>query len=505
MKRSAGWICLCVLLLALSAVLPTGCANIIPPSGGAKDTIAPVLLQSTPRDSTRHFTANRIVLNFDEYVTLDNYIENVIVSPYQKKPPQIDAKLRTITIKLKDSLEANTTYTINFGNAIKDVNEGNIAKQFKYVFTTGDTIDNGAISGRVQLAATGKIDTTLLVVLHNNLNDTAIHKLPPRYYAKLDGKGRFQFTNLPQGRFNMYVIPNDYNKRMDDSTKLFAFMDSSVTISAPHPNLVLYAFQEFVEKPRTSSNSQANANAKKKTEDKRLKFTTSLSAGNQDLLGNIEFIFNRKLKTFDSSKIILADTNNVPVKNVRYLWDTSLTKITLIHPWPEDTEFKLLLQKDAISDSADVSLLKGDTIRFRTKKESEYASMRLRFSGLDTAKHPVLQIVQGDKVIDSMPITKKEMFWPKYHPGEYFLRILLDDNNNGTWDPGHFWEGKKQQPELVFPADPAKVNLRTIFDSEWDVKIQYDLPPDAPKAAPKAPGNKSTAPSSNKGKPGRRN
>lgn len=487
-----------LLLVTFAGLLPTGCANIIPPGGGPKDTLAPVLQVSSPRDSTRHFTANKITLNFDEYVTLDNYQENMIISPYQKKPPLVESKLRTVTVKLKDTLEPNTTYTINFGNAIKDVNEGNVARQFKYVFTTGSVIDSGMVEGRVQLAATGKIDSTLIVVLHNNLTDTAVRKLPPRYYARLDGRGRFKFTNLPPGRFNMFVIPNDYGKRMDDSTKQFAFLDSSITIGAPHPSLVLYAFQEFREKPRTSTIS--NAAPKKKSEDKRLKYTSSLANGNQDLLGNIELVFNRKLKSVDSGKIILTDTNYTPLKGVHYKWDTTLTKIDILYNWPEDTELRLLVQKDAVADSENISLLKSDTARFRTKKESEYGSMRLRFREVDLSKHPVLQIVQNDKVIDSVPIpATKELYWQRYHPGDYQLRILLDSNRNGTWDPGHYWEGPKQQPELVFPADPAKISLRSILDAEWDIKIQYDLPPDLPKPQPRA-APKANNSGNNKGK-----
>lgn len=477
------------LLFGCISLLPAGCANIIPPGGGPKDTLAPVLLSATPRDSTRHFNAKTITLNFDEYVTLDNYSENVIVSPYQKKPPLVESRLRTVTVRLKDSLEPNTTYTINFGNAIKDVNEGNVARQFKYVFTTGDVIDSGSLEGRVQLAFNGKIDTTLIAVLQNNLNDTAIRKLPPRYYAKLDGKGRFHFTNLPHGRFNIFALPNDYNKRLDDSTKLFAFYDSVITIGQPHPPLVLYAFQEFQEKPKTPAIAAATSSGKEKDKDKkvdrRLRFTSSLSSGNQDLLGNIDFVFNRKLKTVDSSKIILSDTNFAPVKDVHFILDTSRTRLTLLHKWPEDTHFKLVLQKTAVADSSDTTLSRNDTIAFKTKKESEYGSVVLRFGSLDLSRHHVLQFVQSDKVVDSIPITQKELRWRLFHPGDYQLRILLDSNQNNTWDPGHFWEGRKQQPELVFPADPAKITVRSNWDNEWDIRMQTDLPPDLPKEAPK--------------------
>ena len=121
----------------------SGCAQIIPPTGGPKDTLAPVLLQAVPRDSTTNFTGNKITLNFDEYVQLDNNLqEQLIVSPTPKVAPSIEAKLKTVTIKIKDTLEPNTTYSIDLGNALKDINEGNALRNFTYLFTTGSKFDS---------------------------------------------------------------------------------------------------------------------------------------------------------------------------------------------------------------------------------------------------------------------------------------------------------------------------------------------------------------------------
>ena len=114
-----------------------------------------------------------------------------------KNNPLIEYKLKNVTIKLKDSLEANTTYTINFGKSIRDVNEGNEAKNFTYTFSTGNSIDSNTLSGKIILAEDGKIDSTLIAILHRNTNDTAIYKTKPRYIAKLKGDGSFTFKNLP--------------------------------------------------------------------------------------------------------------------------------------------------------------------------------------------------------------------------------------------------------------------------------------------------------------------
>jgi hypothetical protein len=210
-KRIPGYFTLFILLISIIFFFAgTGCANIVPPGGGPIDSLPPVLVSAVPADSSTNFKGNRITLNFDEYVDIQNQFENVIVSPTPKNPPIINNHLRTISVRIKDTLEPNTTYSIDFGNGLRDINEGNIYKNFTYIFSTGNTIDENTFSGNVIMAETGKIDTTLIVVLHRNLDDSAVVKERPRYIAKLDGKGNFQFRNLAAGTFAVYVVPNDF-------------------------------------------------------------------------------------------------------------------------------------------------------------------------------------------------------------------------------------------------------------------------------------------------------
>src|ERR1044071_5786669 len=151
MKRISLFFLLILFILKIE-VLTTGCANIIPPSGGPRDSLPPVLIKATPVDSARNFTGNRITFTFDEFVDLQNVYQNLIVSPIPKSLPDVEQKLKTITVRLKDTLEPNTTYSLNFGNAIKDYNEGNVLKNFTYIFSTGNTIDSLELKGKVILA-----------------------------------------------------------------------------------------------------------------------------------------------------------------------------------------------------------------------------------------------------------------------------------------------------------------------------------------------------------------
>ena len=460
-----------LLLIVYLMNIQTGCANIIPPGGGPRDTIPPRLIVALPKDSAKNVTLNKITLTFDEFVEVKDAQTNLIVSPVPKNMPLVDYKLRNVSLKLKDSLEPNTTYTFDFGNSIKDVNEGNIAKNFSYVFSTGKTIDQNTFSGKVFLAETGKVDTTLIVLLHRNLDDTAIYKNRPRYYTRLDGKGNFTFRNLPEGTFSAFVLPNEYNKRYDDSTKLFAFADSLILINKNTKPVTFYAYEEVKRKVEIKSApvEKPNPNNKTKKEDTRLRFSLSLEGGLQDLLTpGMDMLFNRKLKSFDSSKIILTDTNYRALKNYTAKLDTTNTKVSISYNWKADTQLRLIILKDAVVDTSGVMLSKSDTLRFGTKKESDYGSLKIRFTNADLSKNPVLLFIQADKIVESIPITQKELFRKLYKPGDYDLRVLFDANKNGIWDAGNY--KKRKQPEVVQLIN-KKLSIKPDWDNEIDVSF----------------------------------
>ena len=459
-----------VLLVMICLLISIGfysCANIIPPGGGPRDTLAPRLVTAFPKDSALNVTSQNIILSFDEYIQLQNTNENLIISPTPKNMPLVDYKLHNVTIKLKDSLEKNTTYSFNFGKAIKDVNEGNVAKELTYVFSTGKTIDSYEYNGSVFLAETGKPDSTLIVVLHNNLTDSSIQKNKPRYYAKITGKGNFSFKFLPEGKFSVYVVPNDFTKRYDDSTKIFAFLNEPILINGNARTDTLYAFQEFKKKePKATSSSNNTNNNKPKAapEDKRLKYSANLeSGGQQDLLSPLELEFARPLKSWDSSKIVLLDTLYKPIIGYKLSIDTSNKKISLLYPWKEKQEFRLIVSKDAVIDTMGIKLTKSDTAKIFTKRDAEYGSCRLRFTNVDLSIHPVLQLIVDGKIFESIPITSKELIRKRFKPGEYECHILFDSNQNGKWDPGSFRD--KKQPEKV-KALTKKLVVRPDRDTD---------------------------------------
>ena len=439
-----------------------GCGQVGMPTGGPKDSIPPRLVRASPGLNSTNVIGNTITLTFDEYVALKEAQTNVLISPFPKKNPSVDFKLKTVTVKLKDTLLPNTTYSINFGSAIVDNNEGNPYKDFTYVFSTGKQIDTFMLSGKVIIAETGRYDSTLIAMLYRNANDSSVQKRRPDYIARLSGDGSFTFINLPAGNFNVYALKDgDGGKTYNSKKEIFAFADAAVTISEKTEPVILYA--SALEKESLNKTT-----TKAIVKPKRLIYTLPPGSRSQDLLSPFELGFNSPLKKFEPAKLILRDTNYKPIPAAAWTIDSTRTKIILTTAWQEAKEYRLIIDTTALSDSSDNHLTKADTIRITTKEMSAYGNVVLRFSNLDLSKHPVLQFVLGEEIQKSYQLTALEWSNKFMNPGEYEIRILFDDNNNGKWDPGDY--SKKLQPEKVITLS-QKLGVRANWDNERDIKL----------------------------------
>ena len=465
---------LLILIITISVTSGPGCANIIPPQGGPKDSIPPLLIKATPGDSSRNFKTNKINFSFNEFIEVQNVQENLMVSPTPKITPVVEFKLNTMTVKLKDSLEPNTTYSLNFREAIKDFSEGNIIKGFTYVFSTGSYIDSLQLHGKVLLAETGKVDTTLIVMLHTSADDSIVVKEKPRYITRLDGQGNFTFKNLPAKTFYLYAMKDETGTyRYFSDKQLFAFAQKPVTIQLNTDTVTLYAYNAVVaaQPPTTAINPAIRIKPTGPNADKRLKYQTSLVNNQLDLLGNFTMMFETALRSFDTAKIKLyTDSTFIPVTPYKFEKDSSNKKIQLTHQWKENTLYHIILDKDFAEDTSGKKLLKTDTISFTTKKLTGYGSLKLKFRNIDTANHPVLLFISGDKLVQSFVFgNTMEFSQSLFLPGEYELRILFDDNKNGKWDPGEFF-GKHKQPEIVKPIE-RKITVKPSWQNEFELAL----------------------------------
>lgn len=463
MKGILSFVVLAAVILKV-LVLMSGCAQILYPTGGKRDSIPPVLVSAHPSSATTNFTGNRITLNFDEYIVLDRVRENLLVSPVPKNDPYIDYKLKTVTIKLRDTLQPNTTYTIDFGNALRDNNESNILKNFSYIFSTGSFIDSLTFSGKVLVAETGKADSTLQVYLYKEPDDSAVLKHQPKYIAKVDSTGNFTFRNLAQGLYSVYALKDgDGNKTYNSKSEMFAFTDSTININSTPATINLYAYIEEAEKPRLAKTLPSA--------EKKLKYSIKVPAEKQDILSDLIIEFNKPLKNFDPQKILITDTLYQD-KNATVSLDSTSKKIIVKNKWQPDSLYELIILKDAGSDSTDLVLTKSDTVRFKTRSEIDYGSIKINFTKFSTIKNPVLQFVKSDVVVKSYPLLSASWNAPLFDPGDYELRILYDENNNGYWDPGNY--EKKLQPEKVYYF-PQKLNIKANWDNERDIELPRAL------------------------------
>lgn len=458
----------------MSLVGGSGCANIVPPMGGPRDSLPPVMLSASPKDSVLGFKGKKITFVFNEYVQLDQIQENLLVSPNPKITPTVESKLREVTVTLRDTLEENTTYSINFGKAIKDVNEGNAIQNFTYIFSTGNYLDSFTVNGRVILAQTGKIDSSLIVVLHTKFEDSAVANDRPRYVTRVDNQGRFLFKNLPPGNFAVYALKDEGgSRRYQTKSQLFAFADGPVSSQPKGEDIVLYAYEgreDSAQRPPAPAITRPGG--RQTAADKRLRIESNLSQGQLSLLDTLRLVFAQApLKTFDSAKVQLVNEKFEPVSGYQMILDTSRTRLTILNKWSQGTAYNILLEKDFAEDTAGRALLRKDTIEFKTKREAEYGLLQLRIPALDLSKNPVLQLVENDAVFYSHVFGNSKEFRARlFEPGEYSIRILYDENKNGVWDPGNFF-GVKKQPERVIPIT-QKANVRPNWEEIKDILLQ---------------------------------
>ncbi|WP_354376051.1 Ig-like domain-containing protein [Pedobacter africanus] len=291
------------------------CASIQQPQGGPKDTEPPKVLKMTPKNLMVNFTAPKIVIEFDEYFKLQSEFKEFSVSPEMETPPTLKAKGKKLEITIQDTLEKNTTYTLNFGKAIVDVNEGNVVKNFTYVFSTGPQLDSLSIKGKIINSVTGLPELDALVFIFPLNRDTLFGKKKPSIFTTTDSSGNYALNNLRKDTYKIYAIKEKGGDKIyQQAGDEVAFLKDSIVLEKNLDNINLSLFKEKAETFRIL--------------DKRI---------NTD--GSISLAFNQKLKkpevsvtdppALDAAKLIKFSRNNDSLRV--WLKDLSFdsTKITI--------------------------------------------------------------------------------------------------------------------------------------------------------------------------------
>ena len=212
------------ILLATVLLTLTSCAKMGQPDGGWYDETPPHVVGAIPDDKSTNVSTRNINIYFDEFIKLDNATEKVVVSPPQLEAPEIKGAGRRITVELKDSLIPNTTYTIDFSDAISDNNEGNPLGNYAYSFSTGNHIDTMEVAGNVVEAENMEPIKGILVGLYDNLSDSAFTTTPMLRVARTDSRGRFVIKGVAPGEYRAFALQdNDGNYFFSQKNEKIAF------------------------------------------------------------------------------------------------------------------------------------------------------------------------------------------------------------------------------------------------------------------------------------------
>lgn len=219
-------------ITVVALLLLTACARPGTPDGGEYDETPPKVLGAVPADGGVNAKSKTIELYFDEFVKLEKAAETVVISPPQLNMPEISAVNRKIKVKLLDSLKANTTYTIDFGEAIVDNNEGNPLGKYTYTFSTGDKIDSMEVSGKVLNARDLEPIKGIVVGLHSDLADSAFNTKPFDRMARTNGSGEFTIKGVASGNYRIYALQDaDGDYAFTQKSERFAFTDQIISPS----------------------------------------------------------------------------------------------------------------------------------------------------------------------------------------------------------------------------------------------------------------------------------
>ena len=205
MKRSVAVSCWLVAVGCWLSLI-SSCARMGQPDGGWYDDTPPRVIAATPTDKAINVKAQKINIWFNEYIKIQDAQNKVIVSPPQLEQPEIKDAGRRIVVELKDSLKPNTTYTIDFGDAITDNNESNPMGNYTYSFSTGDRIDTMEVSGYVLNAENLEPIKGIQVGLYDDISDTIFRQKPMIRISRTDSRGHFTIKGVAPGTYRAYAL-----------------------------------------------------------------------------------------------------------------------------------------------------------------------------------------------------------------------------------------------------------------------------------------------------------
>ena len=580
---------LSTLIIFAIMLLVHACANKAQgPTGGPKDKTPPSVVKSFPENGSLNFRKKMVDIDFNKIVSIEKPNDNVVISPPQQKPPDVKSLGKRVEVIFNEPLKDSTTYSINFGNAIADVNEKNVIKNYLFSFSTGNEIDTLRISGTMINAEDLNPLSGIIVGIYKETSDSVFMKKPFLRIGKTDENGHFSIDNIKKGSYKVFALGDANKDYMFQPGEGLALHDSLVTPtfrrvemqdtvwkdtvtvdSIRHfmgtrflpDNLTMRYFKEnkkrqyfvkyerkepfvfnlffnttqaklpelkplnfkwegkyllqknigmdsltywltdstvwktdtlkmamtylktdslFQLKPQTDTINvtmhkgrvNPRAKTKKVTSVKitPLKYTNNLSS-TFEIYNPIMLNFEAPLSNLDVSKIKLYQKVDTTFKQIPFKWrqaDSTKMVYAIDHKWKPEVSYKLEIDSAAFTSIYNKvsGKLKSD---FRIRSLDEYSSMKLFVTPFNSKV--MIQVMDTkDEVLATKPASEKGTIFEYLRPGDYYLRMFIDDNGNGKWDTGNF--AKRLQPEQVYYY-PKKLTLMANweFEETWDYTL----------------------------------
>ncbi|WP_294824675.1 Ig-like domain-containing protein [uncultured Flavobacterium sp.] len=468
------------------AITLTGCAKRGGITGGAKDTIPPILVGSSPRNMSTEFKGREIRIDFNEYIKVKDINKQMIISPPMKYQPEIipmGSASRFISIKIKDTLQENTTYSFNFGQSITDNNEGNPYSQFKFIFSTGTYIDSLSLKGGIKDAYSREADNFVTVMLYEaneTFNDSTIYKERPRYVTNtLDSMVNFSLENLKEGRYHLIALKDKNNNyKFDPKADKIAFLNE--TVSVPDSVVAGYQLELFQETPafKAVRPSQASSNrlyAGYEGDPKDMRVKVRNGAGIDDIASVITKFQGKDSLNVWLPRGIVADSLKVQVSHRDSIKD-----------------FNVKFKEMKAADSLKVEAVQKGGIHFREKfmlKPSTplvaVDTTRIRLTNKDSVQVPYTYVYNDFLQELEFDFTKEEsqkytfMFLPGamtdfYNTPSDSLKYSLSTRTYSEYGNMRVrLEGVNRFP-LILELTNAKGEVKETYYSEGETQINFD-------------------------------
>ena len=499
-----------------------------PLTGGPKDTTAPRIdsAKTNPLNGALNFSGTEMVLAFDEYITLNKPIDNIIITPQPNTPPIYRSKNKKVFIEFKEDLLENTTYTLNINGAIQDFTEKNDSV-FQYVFSTGDFIDSLSLHGHIVNGFTNLPSEGLLVGLYPPKDtisyDSIIYKTKPTYIAQTDASGHFNFNYLKGGSYDIFAI-NDKNRNLiADENEEIAFLPSgrvyagdsveidmksfltadnecelkevyfnypgSITFSGSCPleNFKVRSDIDLVPEDSGSEDSLIFWLAKSPTSGMKFILDNNgevdtlkpfyegvpdkIEMGKMQLTNNLN---KGMLLPGENLKITASEPIN-PIEGAYYFLDVDSNEVVIEYEIiePRTITFKTLNTTASIFhlDSGAVKSYYGNysdadiNLSFENNDSSYFGNLKVNTV---ITQSVIVQLMNSSKEIITQVPYANTLYFNDLIPGDYSLVLIIDENNDGEWTTGSISE-KREPEQQIYSVKPMTVK------SKWDKEIDWYL------------------------------